>query len=325
MNIQTLIRSYSLRSHRLLRAVRLSFALQIMAVAGLCGCSTPAATYPTPDAAVAALVSALDPVDPKKVHQVLGSAGEEITNSGDPVEDRAAAGDFLAAYRLGHRLIETEDGSMMLELGNKQWTFPVPIVRQGDGWAFDCAAGKEEILNRRVGENEIFTITACMALVDAQREYAQMDPDGNGLQEYAGKFISDPGKRNGLYWPSADGKPQSPLGPMAASAAMDGYDVNQGGRGRPIPFHGYHYRMLKEQGPAAVGGARPFVAGGQQIGGFAFVASPVEYGNSGIMTFIVNQDGVVYQRDFGESTERQARGLKSFNPDSNWTKVAEVE
>ncbi len=325
MNIQALIRMYSLRSQHLFREFRVWFALPLIAVAGLCGCSTPAATYPTPDAAVAALVSALDPVDSKQVHHVFGSAGEEITSSGDPVEDRAAAADFLAAYRLGHKLIETEDGSMMLELGANQWTFPVPIVRQGDGWAFDCAAGKEEILNRRVGENEIFTISACMALVDAQREYALMDPDGNGLQEYAGKFISDPGKRNGLYWPSSAGEPQSPLGPMAAQAAIDGYDVNQGGKGKPIPFHGYQYRMLKEQGSAAVGGARPFVAGGHQIGGFAFVASPVEYGNSGVMTFIVNQDGVVYQRDLGPSTERQARAMKSFNPDSNWTKVAEVE
>lgn len=289
----------------------------------LAGCSTPAATYPTPDAAVDALMGALQPVDKTKLREVFGSAGDAIISSGDPVEDQAGAQDFLAAYQAGHRLIEAEDGSRLLELGKLQWTFPVPIVRQGDKWAFDAAAGTEEVLNRRVGENELSTIEACLAYVDAQREYALMDPDNNGLQEYARKFLSDPGTKNGLYWPSAAGEAHSPLGPFVVAATEEGYALPERQRAEPAPFHGYRFRMLFSQGANAAGGARDYVFNGQQLGGFALVAWPAQYGNSGVMTFIVNQDGVVYEKDLGAGTDSAVRAIKSFNPGAGWSKVAQ--
>lgn len=288
----------------------------------LVGCARPAATFDSPDAASSALVGALEAGDSDRVRVIFGSAGDDIVSSGDPVEDRAARDRFLAAYREGHRMVESADGSRTLELGPQGWTFPVPIVRVGNAWAFDAAAGREEILNRRIGENELSTILACLAFVDAQQDYAHMDPDGDGIPEYAAKFVSDDGKRNGLYWPAEEGKPESPLGPLVAIAAQEGYSTDPSRA--PRPFHGYLYRMLWAQGPNAPGGARDYILNGRRIGGFAMVASPADYGNSGVMTFIVSQDGVVYQRDLGTGTATAARTMRAFDPGEGWERVATV-
>lgn len=308
---------------RRLGSMALSVPVAIACLLG--GCTTPATTYPSPASAVDALIGALEQQDRKAVQTVFGSAGDEIISSGDAVSDRAQAQRFLDAYKSGHELVEDEDGYITLMLGPEAWPFPIPLVRQGAGWAFDCEAGEEEILNRRIGANELYTISVCMALVDAQREFAQMDPDGDGLHEYAAKFASDPGKRNGLYWEATDGAPESPLGPILADAAESGYELNRESNRAPVPFHGYLYRTLSSQGPAAPGGARPFDVSGRQIGGFAFVASPAEYGNSGVMTFIVGLDGVVYERDLGDGTAREARSMKVFNPGEGWKPVARAD
>jgi hypothetical protein len=206
-----------------------------------------------------------------------------------------------------------------MNLGNEDWPFAVPIVKKEGLWYFDTKQGKEEILARRIGLNELSAIKACLAYVDAQREYALKDRDGDGLLEYAQKFRSDQGKKNGLYWEVKAGEGQSPLGPFFAAAQQKGYTGKAGGK--PIPYHGYYYRILNGQGKSAPGGAYDYMAKGNMIGGFALVAYPAKYASSGVMTFIVNHDGVVYQKDLGKNTEKAAQAMKLFNPDSTWKKV----
>ena len=189
--------------------------------------------------------------------------------------------------------------------------FPIPLVKKGEVWSFDTDKGREEILNRRIGENELSTIQTMLAIVDAEREYAMKDDDSDGVPEYAQKFLSDPGKKNGLYWETKEGEEPSPLGPAAAQAKKEGYKKSGD---KPIPFHGYYYRILKAQGKNAAGGAYDYVVKGKMIGGFAVVASPAKYGNSGVMTFLVNHDGVVYQKDLGKKTEQAARQHKEIRP-----------
>jgi hypothetical protein len=191
-------------------------------------------------------------------------------------------------------------------------------VKKGQSWVFDTEKGRQEILNRRIGANELFTIQACLAVVDAQREYAMKDRDKNNLREYAQKFVSDPGKRNGLYWEAKAGEPQSPLGPIMTQARGQGYQLKAG---TPVPYHGYHYRILAAQGKDAPGGAYSYLVKGKMIGGFAIVAYPAEYGNSGVMTFIVNHDGKVFQKNLGPNTATVAKAMKEYNPDKTWTEV----
>jgi hypothetical protein len=194
----------------------------------------------------------------------------------------------------------------------------VPLVKDGDGWFFDAEAGTEEILNRRIGRNELAAIQVCKAIGDAQREYALRDPDGDGVREYAKQFPSDPGQRNGLYWPVTEGEQPSPLGSFAAQASAEGYVRREVG---PTPYHGYFYRILQAQGPHASGGAVDYVVNGKMVLGFAVIAHPAEYDNSGIMTFIMGSDGVVYQRDLGEDTAEKAAAIMTFDPGSGWQKV----
>ena len=209
---------------------------------------------------------------------------------------------------------------MILIIGRNDWPFPIPIIKQGQQWIFDTASGKEEILDRRIGRNELYTIQVMLAVVDAQREYAMKDRDGDGLLEYAQKFMSDPDKKNGLYWPAKEGEDPSPLGLLAAKAKREGYSKAQDPE-EPQPYHGYFYRILTSQGPNAAGGAFDYIVKGKMIGGFAVVAYPADYGNSGVMTFIVNHDDVVYQKDLGEDTEKEAQAIKLFDPDKTWTKA----
>lgn len=304
-------------------AARRLGAVALLIVASLlpaCAGTKPQA-FDSPDEAVQTLVGALRADDTARLKAILGSAGEDIVSSGDQVADDNAREDFLRAFDEHHELETPDADTATLSVGHDRWPLPIPVVRSAKGrWSFDAAAGKEEILNRRIGRNELDVIEVCRAVVDAQRDYASMDPDGDGVYEYARKIISDPGRKNGLYWPAAEGEPESPLGELAAEASAEGYG-GQGRRDGPRPFHGYYYRLLTSQGPHAPGGKRNYVERGYMIGGFGMVAYPAEYGNSGIMTFIVNQNGVVYQKDLGSGTASKAKSMKEFDPGEGWTAV----
>jgi hypothetical protein len=269
------------------------------------------------DEAAQALVDALRSGEMKAMLAVLGSEGNRVVSSGDPVSDRRARERFVAAYDDKHRF-EAGGGKVVLVVGRDDFPFPIPIVPDGPSWRFDTAAGREEILNRRIGQNELNTIQVCLAYVDAQREYYARDPDGDGLLQYAQQFTSRPGKRDGLYWPTSPGEPPSPFGPLVARARGEGYAKRSTS---PVAYWGYYYRILSAQGKDAPGGAYDYLAHGKMIGGFALVAYPARYGVSGVMTFIVNQDGIVYQKNLGPNSAAIARGMKEFNPDSTWQKV----
>ena len=274
-------------------------------------------TFASPEEAVKALVDALKSNDAKAVEAIFGPGSRDILLSGDAVADKAVVEKFLSRYGEKHRL-EVTEAKATLSIGNDDWPFAVPLVKKEGLWCFDTKAGREEILARRIGQNELSAIQVCLAYVDAQREYALKDRDGDGLLEYAQKFGSDKGKKNGLYWKVAEGEEQSPLGPLAAAAQKQGYSK----KGQePEPFYGYYYRILTGQGKNAPGGAYDYAVKGNMIGGFALVAYPAKYGISGVMTFIVNHNGVVYQKDLGMHTEKTAQALKLFNPDSTWKKV----
>jgi len=274
--------------------------------------------FASPNDAVQALVGAVRADDTKQLAAIMGSGGEQIVASGDEVADRQRRQEFLRLYDRRHSLASEGPETATLVIGDSVWPFPVPVVYGDRGWTFDAEAGREEILNRRIGRNELSAIEVCEAIADAQREYALRDPQGHGVHEYAQQFASDPGKRNGLYWPTAQGEDASPLGALAAQAAAEGYTRKQQG---PTPYHGYYYRILRAQGPAAPDGELDYVVNDRMTLGFAVVAYPAEYGNSGIMTFIMGPDGIVYQKDLGERTAEVAGGMKAFNPDASWTKV----
>jgi hypothetical protein len=280
------------------------------------GCaSSEQKQFSSPDAAAQSLVDALRRNDTPRLKQILGPGGDDILSSGDKVADRADAARFLSLYDANHRIQPERDGVNTLIVGNDEWPFPVPIVKSGGGYVFDGESGKEEVLNRRIGRNELAAQQVCLAIADAQREYVRLRPMGGDLPEYAQKLASDPGTKNGLYWPAAEGEPESPLGPLVAAGRAEGY------AGSARPYHGYIYRLLTSQGPHAEGGALDYAVDGRLIGGFGIVAYPAQYGNSGIMTFITNHDGVMYQRDFGPDTARIAKGMTSFDPGPGWTKV----
>jgi hypothetical protein len=273
-------------------------------------------TFGSPEEAVTALVAALKAHDRAQLTPILGNAGEWIS-SGDTVADRAAAERFVASYETKHSI--TRDGdSAKLIVGADDYPFAFPIVKVGEGWRFDTDAGKDELLARRIGQNELYTINVLQAIVDAEREYASEDRNGDGVLDYAQRFASSPGKRDGLYWPAKAGEPPSPLGELVADAAGQGYSKKEKG---PTAFHGYYYRMLRGQGKNAASGALDYVVHGRAIGGFAVVAYPARYANSGIMTFIVNQDGKVYQADLGKDTQAKASAMQRFDPGKGWSEV----
>lgn len=279
-------------------------------------------TFVSPDEALKALVDALKADDTKTLVAIFGPGSEDVLSSGDPVADRAGRKRFIDFYEQKNKLDEEDANKAVLYLGNEDWPFPIPIAKKEGAWQFDTSEGREEILVRRIGRNELSVIQVCLAYVDAQREYALKDRDGDPFLEYAQKFRSDPGKENGLYWKAGEGEEQSPLGPLAAAAQKEGYTGKQSGSG-PAPYHGYYYRILKGQGNDASGGAYDYMVRGKMIGGFALVAYPARYWSSGIMTFIVNHDGVIYQKDLGKNTEKTALSMKLFNPDTTWKKVEE--
>lgn len=274
-------------------------------------------SYPSPQVAVEGLLTAVRSGDPKMIVDVLGPEGRELASSGDPVADKAARERFISAYDEAHQ-IKQGDTRATLVIGKDDFPFPIPLVAANGAWRFDTAEGVEEILDRRIGENEISAIEVLRAAVDAQREYAEVDRDGKGVQ-YARRLLSSEGTYDGLYWPTSEGESESPLGPLVGYAQAQGYTARQG---RPTPYHGYIFRVLTAQGPGAKGGARDYIVNGRMIGGFALVASPAEYGNSGVMTFIVNHDGDVYQRDLGPNTARIAAAMRAYDPDASWREVS---
>lgn len=295
------------------RLIGVAIAAAAMVLLGT-GCAGGSAQgFDSPEAGVQALVGALRPYDQAKATAVLGADADDVLSSGDAVADENMRGKFLEAYDRKHS-IATEDGKATLLVGENDWPMPIPLVKGGSKWRFDTAAGKEEILNRRIGGNELSTIEVCRAIVDAQREYLEQDPN----RAYAPKFISDPGTRNGLYWEGKEGEALSPLGELVAAAVVEGYTVPTDPKHEPQPYHGYYFRMLWSQGPGAPGGARSYVERGRMTGGFGVVAWPADYANSGVMTFMVNQDGIVYQRDLGEDTDQEARGMSAYEPDEGW-------
>jgi Protein of unknown function (DUF2950) len=274
--------------------------------------------FTTPDEAMTALLNAIKTNDRKALVDMLGVDGRSLVSSGDAIADRNAGQRFGAEYDQAHR-IEAGGGKLVLHVGKDDFPFPIPLVPDGPEWRFDTQAGKEEILNRRIGRNELDTIQVCLAYVDAQRDFYSEDRNADGLREYAVRFASTPGKRDGLYWPTKPGEPESPLGPRVAQARGEGYRKGDGRA--PVPYHGYYYRILTAQGPAAADGAYDYMAHGRMIGGFALVAYPAQWGNSGVMTFIVNHEGVVYEKDLGPDTAAIARAMKLYNPDSTWKKA----
>jgi hypothetical protein len=279
--------------------------------------------YASPEAAVSALIAAARTGSATALLAVLGADAESIVESGDPVADREGLERFVASYEAAHALEMSGDSRAELVTGKDRWPLPIPIVKEPAGWRFDTEAGEEEILARRIGRNERFTIQAVLAVVDAQREYYAQDPEQDSLLHYARRFFSSEGRRDGLYFPTAEGEEPSPLGPLVAQARAEGYERGEGGQ--PTPFHGYYYRMLEAQGAHAPGGAYAYVVDGKMLGGFAVVAYPATWDNSGVMTFLVNQDGVVYQKDLGPETEKLARAIQSFDPDDSWKRVPEED
>lgn len=274
--------------------------------------------FKTPEAAVQALVKAAQAKDTKALIKLFGPLGAPLIESGDPVADKNARENFLARYKAGNSLDKSNPAKATLEIGQDKFPFPIPIAASDGQWYWDSAAGAEELVNRRVGENELRTIQACLAYADAQQEFYLRNVGKDPLQHFANKLISTPGKKDGLYWPTTGDESPSPLGEEFANARAEGY--LQSGSAKPQPFHGYVYRLLTGQGPNASGGAYDYMVNGELLGGFGLIATPAEYGSSGVMTFIVNQDGVVYSRDLGPSTVQAAQNIQSFNPDSMWTK-----
>jgi hypothetical protein len=272
-------------------------------------------SFQSPEDAVAALAAAAKSGATSDILKVLGNKAADIVESGDVVADKATRERFAAAYDDKHSISMEGDKKAILILGKDDFPFPIPLRHSRSGWEFDAAEGRIEILYRRIGRNELEAIQTARAFVDAQNEYADKDR-GAGPGVYAQRIVSSPGKKDGLYWPP-DGD-ESPLGELAAKASAEGYKV---GTGEPQPYHGYYYRILTRQGPNAPGGEMDYVVNGKMIGGFALVAYPDEYGNSGVMTFVVNHKGEVYQKDLGELTEAIAKRMKEFNPDQTWKKV----
>jgi hypothetical protein len=288
-------------------------------------CFAVSATAATPqqrafgsaDEAATALVQAVKGGNRPAVLAILGTSADKWIGSGDAVADRAAGERFVTAFEQKHGIDAVDDAHSTLTIGSDDWPFAFPLVKTNGAWRFDTEAGKTEMLARRIGENELAAIKVLLGIVDAQREYASADRNRDGVREYARRFASSSGKKDGLYWPTSGGEPPSPLGPLVVRAAGEGYAKGDSAR----PYHGYNFRPLLGQGKHAPGGSLDYIVQGHMIGGFASLAYPARYGSSGVMTFIVNHDGVVYQKDLGPDTVKLARAITRFDPDTSWTKL----
>ena len=303
--------------HQLLMMALIVCLTLMGSVGSAMGAAAGQQSFPSPEASVQALLEAAKRNDTTTMLRILGPEAQAFLNTGDPVADQASRARFVHAYDEAHALVPSRDTKVILQVGKDDWPFPIPLVKANTSWRFDSTAGKEEIRNRIIGRNELDVIQVCLAYVDAQREYYMRNPQREALLQYAAKFVSTPGKRDGLYWETTAEEPPSPLGPFVAQARSEGY---KRAAGKPTPYHGYYYKILTGQGPNAPDGAYDYVVRGKMIGGFALVAYPAQYGASGITTFIVNHEGVVYQKDLGPNTTALAQSITQFDPDETWKK-----
>jgi hypothetical protein len=288
------------------------------------GAEAPTEQYfPTATAAAKAIVEAARTDNMTELGSILGIHSKDILYSGDPVEDNTTRENFVAKYDQMHRLAYDTHGRVILYIGAENWPFAIPLVKDDKGWRFDSEAGDDELLSRRVGRNELYTIDVLTDLAKGQQEYASdMSAANGGVKEFAQKIRSDPGRKNGLYWETSDNEEESPIGPLIADATKQGYKVSKsGGATTVIPFHGYYYRVLTRQGKNAPGGAIDYVDNGKMTKGFAFLAYPATYRSSGVMTFMINQEGVIVQKDLGRDTTKIAGAIKEYNPDKSWDEV----
>ncbi len=278
--------------------------------------------FASPEEAAKSLVDAVKSNDEQGLISILGPSLKEWIQSGDPVADREAREKFVADYGQHEEIDTSQPGKAILVIGEDKFPFPIPLVKGNDKWSFDPEQGKQEIIDRRIGTNELDTIETLLAIVDAQNDYAELNPLGKGSPEYAHRFISSPEKRDGLYWPSTGSEPQSPLGTLVAEAATAGYQPStEGGASSKNPYHGYYFRMLTSQGSHAPGGAYSYLINGRMIGGFAVIAWPAKYGASGYKTFLINQNQTVYEADLGINTAAKVEKIRTFDPDRDWKKV----
>ena len=301
--------------------LRTIFALALIAMAPVAQAATAAQkSFASPEAGITALVEAVKANDQAMLREILGPHGKKLISSGDTVADQQSREAFIKAYSEANKLVSDSDRQAVLVIGQDEWPMPIPLVKSPAGWRFDTPQGEKEILTRRIGRNELAAIQVCLAIVDAAQEYTALDVDADGIPEYAPRFVSTPGKRDGLYWQTKADEPLSPLGPLLAAATREGYTHFVS---RPLaPYHGYYYRILTKQGKDAPGGAHDYLFKGHMIGGFAVIAYPARYGVSGIMSFMVNQDEVVYEQNLGKNTTAIASKMTTFNPDASWRQVA---
>jgi hypothetical protein len=277
-------------------------------------------TFATPEDAVQALIGAAKAGALEDVVAIFGPDGQELVDSSDPATARRNRDVFTVAAAEAWQLVDQDGGRKVLVVGNEGWPFPVPLIKVDSGWRFDTAAGKEEVLDRRIGRNELMVIRICRTYVAAQQLYAEKGHDGQPAGLYARTFRSDSGRENGLFWPAARGQKRSPLGDLVASAAAEGRPIGKDGP-QPSPFYGYYFKILTAQGPSAAGGAKDFVSDGRMSGGFALVAWPALYDSSGVMTFVVNRDGIVREKDLGAGSDAEARAMTLYDPDASWTAI----
>lgn len=285
------------------------------------GASPPQKIFRSPEEAVRALIEASKEKETKPILDILGPDAKAFLETGDPVSDRESRERFIKSYEESNALVKSGETKIFLEVGKDKWPFPIPIVKESSGWRFDTKAGREEVINRRIGRNELDVIQVCLAYVDAQLEYYRRNPQKEPLLRYAQKFLSTQGKRDGLYWEVKQGEEPSPFGALVAHARAEGY---KGTAGKPTAYHGYYYKILTGQGANAAGGAYDYVVRGNMVGGFGMVAYPAQYGASGIMTFLVNHDGVVYEKDQGSNTAQTIAAMTKFNPDKSWKEAAKI-
>jgi hypothetical protein len=301
-----------------------AFMAAVMVVTALSGLSfardADRKKFKSPEDAFNALLEATKNNDTRELLSIFGPPGRDIISSGDAVSDREDRERFVKAAGDAVTFSTLDDKTKLAVIGKNKWTFPIPLMKSPQGWFFFTEDGKEEIINRRIGRNELIAIQVTLACVDGQFEFASKDSDGDGVVQYARKFVSHAGKKDGLYWEAAAGEEVSPLGPLVVRATEEGYTLGKKDE-KKTPYHGYYFRILKSQGSNAPGGERDYIIDGKMTGGFGFVAYPAEYGVSGIMTFIVNQDGLVHQKDLGPKTEETANTMKKYDPDKTWKKV----
>jgi hypothetical protein len=299
--------------------VFIAVAMLLLILSGLGLAQQPGQkTFASADDASQALFAAAQSGDKAALLEILGPAGAPIVSSSDDVQDKNSRDEFVSRYQQMHRLAKEPDGTTTLYVGAENWPVPLPLISKGGVWYFDAEAGAKEILFRRIGKNEFATMEVLDALVDAENDYYSQARDGKA-QQYAQKFASYEGKHDGLYWKTSEGESESPIGPLVAYAAGEGYSKKEGEG--PSPFHGYFYRILTGQGKSAKGGAKSYIVNGEMTGGFALLAYPADYRSSGVMTFIVDKDGVIYQKDLGPKTAELATSMKEYAPDKTWRKA----